>query len=189
MSDKFDYDKIKDMEYDPSSDRYVGKDGSEFKVTPYSNGSGYKYDYYDSSTYGNAPHNSTHVKSDLNENWDRTDNDRDNDEQSHSSGSGCYLTTACMVNMQEKFDDNCEELTLLRWFRDRFVGKEDIAYYYKIAPIIVKSINSKEDSISIYSNIYNTVISPCVNAIKNKEYDIVYKMYKNSILDLEKQYC
>lgn len=74
----FDYDKIKDMEYDVSRKCYVGKNGEEFHVTPYSDGSGYKYDYYDRSPYGNAPHNSTHVKSDLNENWTRTDNDRDN---------------------------------------------------------------------------------------------------------------
>ena len=114
----FDYDKIKDMEYDVNRKCYVGKNGEEFHVTPYSNGSGYKYDYYDRSPYGNAPHNSTHVKSDLNENWTRTDNDRDNGTQEKSSGSGCYLTTACMQHMKEKFDDNCNELMTLRWFRD-----------------------------------------------------------------------
>lgn len=41
----FDYDKIKDMEYDVSRKCYVGKNGEEFHVTPYSDGSGYKYDY------------------------------------------------------------------------------------------------------------------------------------------------
>ena len=30
---------------------YVGKDGSEFKSTPYSNGRGYKYDYYKRRRY------------------------------------------------------------------------------------------------------------------------------------------
>ena len=39
-------EKIKDMEYDLRRDRYIGKDGSEFKVTPYSDGTGYKMDYY-----------------------------------------------------------------------------------------------------------------------------------------------
>lgn len=37
----FDYDKIKDMEYDPNRGCYVGKNGEEFHVTPYSSGSGY----------------------------------------------------------------------------------------------------------------------------------------------------
>lgn len=60
------------MKYDPDRGCYVGKTGEEFHVTPFSNGSGYKYDYYDRSPYGNVPHNSTHVKSDLNENWSKT---------------------------------------------------------------------------------------------------------------------
>ncbi len=185
----FDYDKIKDMEYDPSRGRYVGKDGSELRVTPYSDGTGYKYDYYDSSTYGNAPHNSTHVTSDLNEEWERTDNDRDNGTQTHSSGSGCYLTTACMKHMQEEFDDNCEELTILRWFRDKFVSEEDIKHYYKTAPIIVDAINKLEDNKKIYKYIYENVVDACVKAIKNKDYDFAYNRYKSSILALEEQYA
>ena len=40
----FDYDKIRDMEYDPNRGCFVGKDGAEFHSTPYSDGRGYKYD-------------------------------------------------------------------------------------------------------------------------------------------------
>ena len=80
MSD-FDYDKLKDMKYDPDRGIYIGEDGSELRVTPYSNGSGYKVDYYNSTTYGNKRHNSTHLKTDLNENWEKTDNDRENGTQ------------------------------------------------------------------------------------------------------------
>lgn len=163
----FDYDKIRDMEYDPERGRYVGKDGSEFRVTPYADGTGYKYDYYDSSTYENTSHNSTHVKSDLNENWTRVDNDRENGTQEKSSGSGCYLTTACMIHMQENFADNCNELMTLRWFRDNFVSKEDIIHYYEVAPIVVEKINASSDSKKIYTWIYENVISKCVDAIKN----------------------
>ena len=64
MSD-WDHDKIKDMEYDTDRGCYVGKNGDELHITPYSNGRGYKYDYYDRSPYDNAPHNFTHVKSNL----------------------------------------------------------------------------------------------------------------------------
>ena len=188
MSD-FDYDKIKDMEYDPLRGRYVGKDGSELRVTPFSDGTGYKYDYYDSSTYGNASHNSTHITSDLNENWERTDNDRDNGTQTHSSGTGCYLTTACMKHMQKKFADNCEELTVLRWFRDNFVSEEDISHYYKTAPIIVDGIDKSEDNKKIYEYIYENVVDVCVKAIKNKDYNFAYNRYKSSILALEEQYA
>ena len=184
----FDYDKIKDMEYDPNRGCYVGKNGEEFHVTPYSNGSGYKYDYYDRSPYGNAPHNSTHVKSDLNENWSRTDNDRDNGTQEKSSGSGCYLTTACMLHMQENFDDNCNELMTLRWFRDNFVSKEDIMHYYAVAPIVVEKIDASSDSKKIYTWIYENVIDKCVDAIKRCDYELAYNRYKNSVLALEEQF-
>lgn len=184
----FDYDKIKDMEYDPNRGCYVGKNGEEFRVTPYSDGSGYKYDYYDKSPYGNAPHNSTHVKSDLNENWKRVDNDRDNGTQEKSSGSGCYLTTACMSHLQEKFNDNCTELMILRWFRDNFVDKTDIKHYYNVAPIIVDKINSLSNNKKIYEWIYNNVVNPCVNAIKQKNYEFAYTRYKNSILALEEKF-
>lgn len=108
----WDNDKIKDMEYDPNRGRYVGADGSELKVTSFSNGSGYKYDYYDRSTYGNTQHNSSHIKADIDGSWERTDNNRDAGTQEKSSGTGCYLTTACMVHKSETFDDNCHELTV-----------------------------------------------------------------------------
>lgn len=188
MSD-FDYDKIKDMKYDPDRERYVGEDGSELKVTPFKNGSGYKYDYYDKITYGNSKHNSTHLKSDLNENWERTDNDRDNGTQERSSGSGCYLTTACMKHMEEKFDDKCKELMLLRWFRDKFVSREDIEHYYQTAPIIVEALDNSEECNSMYEYIYNNVISACVKAIENGDYDFAYSRYKNNIIALEEQYA
>lgn len=185
---EFDYDKIKEMEYDPDRGCYVGKNGEEFHVSPYSNGSGYKYDYYDRSPYGNAPHNSTHVKSDLNENWSRTDNDRDNGTQDKSSGSGCYLTTACMNHMQENFDDSCNELMTLRWFRDNFVSMDDIKHYYNIAPIIVNRINSVPDNNKIYTWIYEYVVCPCVIAIQQENYEFAYNRYKNSVLALEEQF-
>ena len=176
---KFDYDKIKDMEYDPSRGRYVGKDGSEFKVTPYSDGSGYKYDYYDSTTYKNAQHNSTHVKSDLNENWERTDNNRDNNTQEKSSGSGCYLTTACMKHYLNNFDDNCYELSVLRWFRDNFVSEEDIKHYYTTAPYIVEGIEKEDNKDIVYDYIYDNVVDYCVTAIENGNYMEAYKRYKD----------
>lgn len=63
---------------------------SEFKVTPYSNGTGYKMDYYGNTTYNNESHNSIHGKVDLNGNYDKTINDRDHGTQDYSSGSGWY---------------------------------------------------------------------------------------------------
>lgn len=101
----------------------------------------------------------------------------------------CYLTTACMRHLTEKFSDNCEELTILRWFRDNYVSKEDIEHYYQTAPIVVDAINEVDNNNEIYSYIYKNVVSACVDAIKNGDYDFAYKRYKNSILTLEEQFA
>lgn len=183
-----DKEKIKDMEYDPKRGRYIGKDGSEFRSTPYKNGSGYKYDFYESSTYGNAKHNGKHVQSDLNENWECTENDRDNGTQKKSSGRGCYLTSACMAYYLTNFDDNCYELTMMRWLRDNVVSEADVKHYYQVAPTIVESIEKEENKDIIYNYIYDNVLDKCVEAIENGEYMIAYKIYKNNIAQLEDYY-
>ena len=94
-----------------------------------------------------------------------------------------------MKYMQERFDDNCYELTVLRWFRDNFVSREDIKHYYKTAPIIVESINSEEKSDLVYNYIYDNVVDYCVKQIENGNYEEAYNKYKNSILVLEEQFA
>ena len=101
---------------------------------------------------------------------------------------GCYLTTACIKHMKSDFNDNCFELTILRWFRDNFVSEEEINHYYMTAPIIVSAINSSNESDLVYSYIYENVIKYCVLAILDKKYDMAYERYKNSILSLEEKY-
>ena len=105
------------------------------------------------------------------------------------NNGGCYLTTACMKHMMEDFDDNCEELTILRWFRDNFVSEDDIRHYYETAPIIVEAIDNLEDNNKIYEYIYKNVVEECVKAIKNKDYKFAYSRYKSSILAFEEEYA
>ena len=107
------------------------------------------------------------------------------DEPRESTDTKCYLTTACMNHFKEMFDDNCYELRVLRWFRDNYVTKEDIKYYYEIAPSIVESINNTEQSEKIYDYIYDNIVDACVEAIQKGDYDFAYNRYKNSILSLE----
>ena len=101
----------------------------------------------------------------------------------------CFLTTACMKYFQKKFDDNCYELIVLRWFRDNFVSKEDIEHYYEIAPIIVETINKEEKNDIIYDYIYENIVDYCVEQIEQHNYDAAYRRYKNSILILEEQFA
>jgi len=101
----------------------------------------------------------------------------------------CYLTSACMRYFQERFDDNCYELTVLRWFRDNFVSKEDIEHYYEVAPIIVETINKEEKSGIIYDYIYDNIVDYCVEQIEQGNYEQAYSRYKNSVLTLEEQFA
>ena len=167
-------------------------DNNKFiKVTGYgdkkeSGKSGAKIDFYSSDPKA-GPHDSIHIKV-------NTDNKtyevitKINGEKESSSG-GCYLTSACMKYFQDKFDDNCYELTVLRWFRDNFVSKEDIEHYYEVAPIIVEVINKEEKNELIYNYIYDNIVDYCVEQIEQGNYENAYSRYKNSILILEEQFA
>ncbi len=73
------------------------------------------------------------------------------------------------------------ELNLLRWFRDKFVSKEDIEHYYCVAPNIVSQIDILNNSNEIYKRIYENVICVCVKAIGDKKYDVAYNIYKQNV--------
>lgn len=76
---------------------------------------------------------------------------------------------------------------ILRWFRDKFVSKEDIEHYYKTAPTIVSGINKLQNSDENFGYIYNNIVSMCVSAIKRGDYAFAYTRYKDSTLILEEQ--
>lgn len=100
----------------------------------------------------------------------------------------CYLTTACMRNLKNDFSDNCYQLDILRWFRDKFVSKVDIEHYYMIAPAIVGEIEKNENKNSIYNYIYNNVVLYCVRKIEENDFEAAYNRYKNSVIALENQF-
>lgn len=105
-----------------------------------------------------------------------------------TTNTSCYLTSACMSHYLINFDDNCYELTALRWFRDNFVSEEDIKHYYKTAPMIVEAIEKEEYKDIIYNYIYDNVVDACVEAIEDGDYDFAYNRYRESILSLEQTY-
>ena len=103
--------------------------------------------------------------------------------------SGCYLTSACIHHYRKEFDDNCYELSILRWFRDNYVSKEEIEHYYKVAPQIVRSIKKEKFGDSMFKKIYYGIIVPCVKLIEEQQYYKAYDIYKRTILAFEKKYC
>ena len=164
---------------------YVNEEGVIIKITTDRNGKDH-ISFYGSDV--DKEHDAAHVNVDYEKKtWDSTTHGPDKSDTKHSSG-GCYLTSACMNHYLINFYDNCYELTVLRWFRDNFVSKEEIKHYYKIAPMIVEAIEREEYKDIIYNYIYDNVVDACVEAIENGDYDFAYNRYKESILSLEQTY-
>lgn len=110
----------------------------------------------------------------------------------NNSSGGCFLTSACMTNQKDGFDDECEELTILRHFRDTYVKEnhpDSINEYYALAPKIVKTINELANKNDIYNDLYNELVAPCVYLIKNNEFEEAYNLYKAISLNLSKKYA
>lgn len=110
-------------------------------------------------------------------------------DQNNTRCKGCYITTATCITLG--LADDCEQLTLLRWFRDNYLltssqGRKDIAEYYKTAPKIVRAINTLDNPISIYHAIYNSSLLPACIAIKNRNYAQAYCIYKRLVNHLKK---
>jgi len=106
-------------------------------------------------------------------------------------GSNCYLSTACVIAMDKP--DNCEELSVLREFRDKFMlrnseMKKDIQEYYQIAPKIVENINKHKNYKKIYTKIYCELVCPCVRLIVNGKYTEAYETYKKIYQSLKNEY-
>lgn len=106
--------------------------------------------------------------------------------------SGCYLTTACLRALRSDFDDNCEELTILRGFRDSFVRErhpEAIKEYYRIAPGIVGEIQKRANHQEIFETIYRELVEPCVALIKEGHLVDAYELYSAYSRSLETAFC
>ena len=165
---------------------YVNEKGVTIKITTDKNGNDH-ISFYGSDV--DKPHDAAHINVNYDKGtWSSVTHGPDKSDTSSGSG-GCYLTSACMKYLKEKFDDNCYELKVLRWFRDNFVSKEDIEHYYQVAPIIVEIIDKVENADIIYRYIYENIVDYSIKQIEQKNYDKAYRRYKNSVLLLEEQFA
>ncbi len=108
-----------------------------------------------------------------------------------STGSGCFLTSACVE--AKGLPDDCHELMILRSFRDGYLkaqpcGACEIAEYYQIAPQIVDKIKSKANSTEIFEGIYQQLVAPCVALIEKNENAKAHELYRQFVNDLKKLY-
>ncbi len=103
----------------------------------------------------------------------------------------CYITTAVCETFGKS--DDCYELTLLRGYRDGYLasrpdGDELIREYYDVAPSIVKHINQCEDSRSIYKNIWDEYLRPCITMIETDQNEECCEHYRNMVYTLRDKY-
>ena len=109
----------------------------------------------------------------------------------NENDGGCYLTGACVRS--RGLADDCDELTILRHYRDTYLvhragGSADIARYYKSAPVIVERINAQPDPAAIWDKLYETLVRPCVEFIRQGKNEEAYQVYKSVTLQLENEY-
>ena len=107
-------------------------------------------------------------------------------------GHPCYLTTACVIH--RGLLDNCEELTVLRYFRDTYLinkpgGKDLITAYYAKAPYILANIHKrkKEEEDVILESIYG-IVRECVDAILNGDNEFAFRTYCDMVVKLDSEY-
>lgn len=96
----------------------------------------------------------------------------------------CYITTAVCDSLGK--GDDCEELNMLRAFRDGYMmtvkgGKELVEEYYDTAPAIVQRINMMPEAKRIYGSLYKEYIRPCIEFIKNDMLEECLYHYKEMV--------
>lgn len=97
-----------------------------------------------------------------------------------NGGISCFLTTACC--QYKGLPDDCEELTILRKFRDDCVPKKMVEEYYRLAPKMGPLLTEE-----ILQKIYS-VIKICVEYIKHNKRDQAIDLYSNLVNNLKITY-
>lgn len=118
-----------------------------------------------------------------NSNSTRTDNSfRTNSSSTGSNfnGSFCFITTAVCEYYGKP--DNCEELELLRNYRDSWLmhqvgGKELVQIYYNSAPLIVSKLKASMFYGDYCQVLMEKYIKPCIQYINSGRYEECKELY------------
>lgn len=111
---------------------------------------------------------------------------------SYQSSGGCVITTAACAALGAP--DDCEELQLLRWFRDTHLNGTDkgeaiVREYYRVGPLIIEQIGKTPKPAALYRCLWDQYIEPSCAAIRAQQWDhaksIYIKMVKGLCADFE----
>lgn len=113
------------------------------------------------------------------------------DEDNNKSSGGCFITTATVEHMGK--DDDCEELTLLRKYRNYLAVKDSSFYdivkeYYEIAPQVVSKIQESKNKDEILDNIYNDMVLPVTEMLKIGKIEEAKNHYLNEYNKLKDKF-
>lgn len=103
----------------------------------------------------------------------------------------CYISTATCASLG--LPDDCEELTLLRFYRDSVLlrtpeGRRDVQTYYDTAPQIVAAIDARPDAAIIYRDIFAKSLAPAIAALRRTDFDQAYTLYRQLVTQLQSRY-
>lgn len=126
-----------------------------------------------------------------NKGWNNSSTNWLNQSWSNSSSSGCFVTTACVEHMG--LADDCEQLSILRLFRDKLVEgdavfREQVLEYYRNAPKIVEKIMASDNKDELLDNLYNELVLPCVQLLKDNKEEEAKLHYIGTFKSLTKKY-
>lgn len=104
-----------------------------------------------------------------------------------SKADRCVITTAACQILNAA--DDCEELQLLRWFRDTHLQDtaEDEAIvreYYRVGPLITDSIGKTPDPHGVYYCLWNQYIAPSCAAIRAEQWSTAKSIYIQMVKEL-----
>ena len=119
------------------------------------------------------------------EGWNHTNDQK----ESSSSSGGCFLSTACVAHAG--LGDNCNELVVLRRFRDNVLakssdGRSKISKYYEFAPRLVNRIDNSANKHEIYESAFHE-IQEIVSLIEHGADESAVFRYETLISNVEQR--
>lgn len=108
-----------------------------------------------------------------------------------SHSSSCVITTAACQALNA--GDDCEELMLLRWFRDTHLentgeGEAIVREYYRVGSLITEQISRTGDPCEMYHYLWEQYIRPSCAAIRAEEWDTAKSIYIQMVKGLCEKY-
>ena len=116
--------------------------------------------------------------------------ERQHEYGSGSSGACCFITTACLraLNLPE---DSLELRAMKTLTKEHILasrrGKRDYILYGRIAPQVVETIESRNDSREIWKSVYGR-LQGITQLVSDGAYEEGYRSYKSLVRDLRQAY-